>query len=562
MGMFFANPWGLLGLLALPAITIIHLYHRRFPPRIVAVLHLWGSESRVPVAGRKRERLPISRSLIFELLAAFLLTLVLAQPRFGDLDAVRHFIAVIDGSASMSAVGSYGLSSRDRALGDLKARLDAAPRGSRVTIVSTGQRPVLLAGPAVDWAAAQEGVGDWQPTAMDHDVFPALDMASQLAEGGGEVLYYSDRLPGDDVPVPDQTTVIAVGESLGNLAITAARCTIHPPAADALVTDASFGTVFLRIANTGARAVTAEVVGRSDERDVIKATVELEAGAERSLQTEVPGGLKTIRVSVTGALYALAIDSNAVLIEPSVRTVRVANVLPADHAGRDLVQRVLLALPNVELTAADGAALLVAPASQLPESRRDLWWLGVGPLDGSEAAMKDAKDVLGPFLIERRNPLLDGVTLGGVVAAGVQPLRVQVTPLITAGRQTLLGQLTGSRTTGFLLNIDLERSNLASSPDWPILLSNLIEQRRDALPGLRRWNYRINEDIKFRLFESLSDQDVAEGMLQLEHDGRTRPLARTAVVEVPTLEATGVYTINDGDRSLGQFAVNFFDASE
>ncbi len=533
MGMFFANPWGLLGLLALPAIMIIHLYHRRFPPRVVAGLHLWGAESRVPVAGRKRERLPLSRSLIFELLAALLLTLVLTQPRFGDLDAVRHFIAVIDGSASMSAVGSDGLSASGRALSDLKARLDAAPRGSRVTIISTGRRPVLLAGPAVDWGTAVDGVGGWQPTATEHDVFPALDMASQLAEGGGEVLYYSDRLPGDELPVPDQVRVIAVGESLGNLAITAARWTIHPPAADAPVTDANFGTVFLRIANTGARPVTAKVIGRAGERDVITATVELAAGAERSLQTEVPGGLKTIHISVTGNPDtgnpgtgnpdALAIDSNAVLIEPSVRTVRVANVLPADHAGRDLVQRVLLALPNVELTAADKAALLVAPASQLPESRRDLWWLGIGPMDRSEAAVKDAKDVLGPFLIERRNPLLEGVTLGGVVAAGVQP--VPVTPLITAGSQMLFGQIIGSQTTGFILNMNLARSNLASSPDWPILLSNLIEQRRDALPGLRRWNYRINEDIQFRLFESLSDQDLAEGMLHLEHDGRTRPCA-------------------------------------
>ena len=335
MGMFFANPWGLLGLLALPAIMIIHLYHRRFPPRVVAGLHLWGAESRVPVAGRKRERLPVSRSLIFELLAALLLTLVLAQPRFGDLDAVRHFIAVIDGSASMSAVGSDGFSASDRALSDLKTRLDAAPRGSRVTIVSTGRRPVLLAGPAVDWATAVDGVGDWQPTAPEHDVFPALDMASQLADGGGEVLYYSDRLPGDELPVPDQTTVIAVGESLGNLAITAARWTIHPPAADAPVTDANFGTVFLRIANSGARTVTAEVVGRAGDRDVI-----LTMDADNS---HVPGLIPSmVRVIAEG--YDVVIASR---YQAGARVVGLTARRRILSFGASLLFRGLFPIPNV-----------------------------------------------------------------------------------------------------------------------------------------------------------------------------------------------------------------------
>ena len=47
-----ANPLGLLGLLTLPAIVAIHLFHRRFPPLLVAGLHFWGAEVRVPTAGR------------------------------------------------------------------------------------------------------------------------------------------------------------------------------------------------------------------------------------------------------------------------------------------------------------------------------------------------------------------------------------------------------------------------------------------------------------------------------------------------------------------------------
>src|SRR5665213_2103967 len=99
--MYFANPWGLLALLALPLIILIHMYHRRFPPLVVAGLHLWSSETQQNLAGRRRETLPVTRSLILELLAALLLAVVLGDPRFGDVDKVLHLVAVLDNSASM-----------------------------------------------------------------------------------------------------------------------------------------------------------------------------------------------------------------------------------------------------------------------------------------------------------------------------------------------------------------------------------------------------------------------------------------------------------------------------
>ena len=101
--MSFANPWGLLGLLAVPAILILHLYYRRFPPLLIGGLHLWGVQTQVREAGRRRERLPITASLLLELLAAAVLSLVLAQPRWAESRRVEHVIVVLDNSASMQA---------------------------------------------------------------------------------------------------------------------------------------------------------------------------------------------------------------------------------------------------------------------------------------------------------------------------------------------------------------------------------------------------------------------------------------------------------------------------
>jgi hypothetical protein len=203
---------------------------------------------------------------------------------------------------------------------------------------------------------------------------------------------------------------------------------------------------------------------------------------------------------------------------------------------------------------------VIAPGGTLPESRSHLWWLGVGPLDPEESARKAAKDLVGPFLIDKRHPLVEGVSLGGVVWGGAQSVTIGVSPLISSGSTPLLAQLSGTRTTGYLLNIDLSRSNLSESPDWPILIDNLIELRRDDLPGLRRWNYRLGEDVRFKLFDG---EDPSPGnSLTLLRGTQSKPVVRSSLIELPWLEQVGLYEVHDGEALFGRFAVNFFDADE
>lgn len=564
--MEFANPLGLLGLLTLPAIVAIHLFHRRFPPLLVAGLHFWGAEVRVPTAGRKRERLPISSSLILELLAALLLTMVLVQPRVSDSGKVRHLIAVLDDSASMSAVGAAETSSRDRAVAEVARRMQDAPRGSRTTLILTGRRPVMLAGPAVEWDVAEAALSKWKPTLPRHDILSALDMAVQLAENGGEVVFMTDALPEDDQPFPTGAEIFAVGESLSNVAITAARWTIDSAT---LV-----GRVFLRVRNEGPRPSSVTVEGRSGNQVVFQSKLELSPEQELPLEIEVPGGLARLVVTVKADRDGLATDSIVSLVEPKVRTVRVAVNLPDGHSALRPVRRVLEIATDIEVSDSEAAHLLITEGGTLPESRRDLWWLGVGPIDSSEAAVKSARDLLGPYLKEKRDPLLEGVSLGGVIWGGVQPVDIAMTPVISAGQQLLLSRLSGTRSTALLLNVDLGRSNLPESPDWPILINNLVEQRRNSLPGLRRWNYRLNEDIQFRLFEGLVEPPGSAGQtLRFQHihdaiqtdsveESRTRNLVRAAVVEIPPLDQAGFFQIKDGSNVIGEFAANFFDSAE
>ena len=168
MPFYFANPWGLLGLLSLPAIAAIHMFHHRYPPLLISGAHLWGAQMQVTTAGRKRERLPITTSLLLELLAALLLSLTLANPVFGNTGRVTHLIIVLDDSASMQAKDEDGETFRTAAIKELKKRAQREDRNTVYTLMTTGRRIRKLAGP-VAWEEAMKSLADWNPQSTVHE---------------------------------------------------------------------------------------------------------------------------------------------------------------------------------------------------------------------------------------------------------------------------------------------------------------------------------------------------------------------------------------------------------
>lgn len=623
--MSFANPWGLLALTALPVILAIHLYHRRFPRWEVAGLHLWTPEAVQPLPGRKRERLPVTPSLILELLCAFLLAMLLAQPRIGDPDAVTHLVVVLDNSASMSARLPGGTSLRDAAVAELERRVTTAGRGGVVTVILTGERPSLLAGPAIPWTEAAPLISNWTPAAPRHAFEPAWDLGLQLVEKSGRVVFLTDRIE-EEVLTPDTLEVVSVGRKLENLALEATRWTFSSATGK--------GELFVRAKNVGRKdqkcTVKGTLAAQAPARPtaggpqgsgansaapataggeaapgggtLFEKTIDIAAGASESLVFEVPGGLRQMRVTATGADDGLVIDSVAELVEPKVRTLRVAVTLPPEKGG-DLTRRVLRSLPDVDVVDADQAHLVVSDGGTVPDGPVGRWWLGVGgappllvkpaadptkPAAGSPSEAKPAappaeagaaaakapavKDFVGPYLLEKGHPLLEGLTLTGVIWGGARTdLAGDALPLISTGNTPLMSRLGTGRRVAYHLNVDMARSNLSETPDWPILLNNLVELRRAELPGLQRWNYRLGETVRLRLDEpaaaatkpgETATPPPAEGDLTLVRGETRRRIARGITLELTGTDAPGVYQLLDGEREIGRFAMQFADLEE
>lgn len=552
--MYFANPWGLAALAAVPVIVAIHLFRRRFPPLYVAGAHLWGAETRVSDAGRTRDRLPITASLLLELLAAILLAIALSEPRLSETEAAEHLIAVLDDSASMQAGPPEGPTFREKAVGELRRRMQGFDRNARITLIRTGVHPTLLGQRAMPWTEAEKELQTWKPSAAKHEFHAAWDEAVQMVGQDGKFLFLTDHSPDASETLPKGMEVTALGEPLGNVAFSAARWGLDTPSGD--------GQVFLRIANFGAAPANVTVTAKGAAGGLFSRELTIPAKSEVPLTQTLRPGLEHITIDLTSPQDSLAVDNHVTLVEPKRRVVNVAMDLPADSVELKLADRALATVPDIDAASTDSADLVIASATEQPPARSSLWWLGIGPLNRSEAFRKQAVDFVGPWLIERQHPLMDGITLGGVVWGGVQPTDLRLSPVISVDRTTVFGRIEGSAATAWLMNIDLARSNLGDSPDWPILISNLVELRREALPGLRNWNYRLEEPVQLRL--PVANAEKPGELVLLTPDGRRRPLVRDRgdLIDVPPLRDAGLYRIVEGTTPQGEFAVNFFDPEE
>jgi hypothetical protein len=542
----FAAPLGLLALLAIPAIVAIHLLRRRFPVRPVAGLFLWTAAHDVPDGGRRLDRLPWTTSLLLECLAALALALIIAGATFSASAQSRHLVVLLDDSVSMTAADT-GENARARAVRRVRneiARL--GPRG-RITLIRSGERPALIAGPAAFGAEAEAALDTWTPLGRQHSLSEGLRLARELSGDSGSVLILSDRVPagsGERLLPGEQWA--AVGAPLRNVGIVDAHRSFDAGTKQ--------GAVSLAIRNYSDAPASRVLRVTARDTDVLVRSLEVPAGTS-SITIPLPAGVPPVRAALS--TDALASDDAVVLVEPRPQIVGVENHLkdPRGHAALDK------ALGAVAGTARGGPGhLAFVDGATAEPPLPGVWRARFGRPPPPVATGGDPLDVVGPFVLEKRHPLLQGVTLGGIVWAGAVPVSPgAVHPLASAGDLPLIGTIppaSSAADPAFLFNVDLERTNLVRSPDWPILISNLVEMRRRELPGPERWNYRVGEWVRLRF-----DRQPA-APLRLRMGTFERELPATRLVEFVAPGPGGLAQIFEGNQLRLEVAINAIDEPE
>ena len=548
--MIFTTPLGLLALLAIPAIVAIHLFRRRFPVRPVAGLFLWQIAQKTPEGGGRITRLPITTSLLLECLAALALALILAGARLSPAGISQHLVVLLDDSASMAAVNASGESARDRAVRRVLGELDRLRSSARVTLIQSGERPSILSGPAALAPEARAALAAWKPEAPHHALTLGLRLARELAGRTGTLMVMSDVPPVARGEAQFEGGLwVSLGEPVPNVGITAAQRTSAP--------SENRGAVSLTLtSNADAPVHRRLTVSAGGATDVVVRELDVPPGVS-SLTLPIPAGLPAVRVGLSDD--ALRRDNEVMLAEPRPQIVAVETHLP-EGRGQSALLKALGALSGV--TRSESGHLAFIEATEIDRARpADVWRVGFGRPPAAWLAGGESQDFIGPFVLEKRHSLLLGMTLGGVVWTGAMPLVADaVRPLISAGDQVLAGlpaATAGTRSgTAIFFNLDLERTNLLRSPDWPILISNLVEMRRQSLPGPERWNYRSGEWVRARL-----DREP-KGQLRFRCGAVERALPAGRQIEFIAPSPGGLLQILEDDQVLWEVGVNFLDETE
>ncbi len=539
--MHFTEPIGLFAMLALPLVLVLHLFRRKLQNRRVAGLFLFAPDRLHAAAGRRRSRLLRTASLWLELAAAALLALWLGGLSFGATRVPVHAVFVLDDSASLTArVGGQSSAERVRQrVTELVGELEA---GALATVILTGVRPEILHGPRELAALAPRALADWSPWQPHHDPGPALELGAELAidaSGGlGPFWLLSDRL---DAEVPPGCVLIALGEAAANASIASARRRVEADRQVLLVDLLSYGGM------PQSSEVVVSAIGASEEVELVRRKVELEPGRVTHLSLRLPSTDAPLRVSLTADAFEL--DNHAILVPESRKVVAVHDRLPEEISAALELDRILGLLPALRRVEDPAVANLVlnTVAGDLGPGRHEL-----------VLASAESSDAwVGPFLLERRHALLDGLTLDGVVwSAGRR--EVPGVPLVLAGTQVLLAELRVGDSSRLWLNLDPLRSNLPTSPDWPILLQNVIEQVRSTVQGAELVNLSVGTAIQWRhngSVEALADLRL------IDPDGRRRPGRGLRLVSWEA-RRPGLHRLTSGETELARYSVNFVDAAE
>ena len=490
----FTTPLGLLALLGVPLVLALHVFRRRFVPREISALFLWQREDRSSPAGRRRQNLMRSPSLWCELIAALAIGLALGGPRSCGTHSAEHLVVVLDSSASMSAqTQTDSISDRARTL--LAQRIEDLPPGSRVSLLATGPEPTVLSGPLAMPAEAIAALDQWHPALGTHDWNESLALAAELASQERYTLI-TDARP--SMPLGPNLEWIAIGEALDNLGFV-----------DVLRTPTEIHLVVQNFSNQPARAdlrvFELDPATSRQRLEFARTSFDLQPLERRVHKLALPEdspaiAARTALFRATLEPDALALDNEVVLVPPPLRRLELTSPFQPDiakslglstdaSASAPHIDRLLELVPNSRAALISERADLTIAGQASPSP--NTWSLVVSNAPGAR------KEFIGPFLLAAGDPIVAGLSLTGLVWSANPDIQLTGRPLISAGDLPLL---TRSGNT-LSLNLDPSRSTLMQTPDWPILLSNLAEERRRFLPGPERTNLRIGEDLSIRTLE-------------------------------------------------------------
>jgi len=492
-GLFLANPWGLLALLAAPALVAIHFLQERSRRERASTLFLLERAAPMPSGGIRLEKFRNSLPFWMQLLAVMALAWLFSDPRWVRSDSRQTVVVVLDSSASMEAASR---STQDMLAQRLLA-WDALASRTDWHLLETGPgRPPRYAGRNL--AGLLAAAAEWRPTLGTHDPSSSLALAEAIVPGdAGVVILVTDR----PTAVPGGVAVLSAGEPFDNVGFSGGDVDHGGDriAWRALVTNHGDAPQ--------ERAVSARVVSDDGTSAPIgaSAAIHLEPGENRTLEGPWPEGAERVVLALSGDRFG--VDDAMPLVRPVPRIVKVAIAMSGPTA--ELLARMVRATDGVEIVADAATADLVVGQVDptVTTNAIQVMVLDEQPAGDTEVSKEpDPKRTPVAFdpawVAAEDHPLTRDLGWGGLMSgpAGNVGLTNADEPLLWKGGRPLAlvrsHMLPGGRRVQCLvLNFDVAGSTAARTPAVVVLIQRFIDRIRVGID--RPWadNFETGQAI-------------------------------------------------------------------
>lgn len=526
----FTFPLGFLSLLAILGLAAIYLLRTRSRRYPVSSLMLWMNQQQAREGGLRVERLQTPLLFFLELLAVILLALAVAAPIIRTAQGAIPLMVVLDDSFSMLA--GTGGTPKSRAIAALDEKLASrrfnplANRRYAVRYVLAGTEPQLLNETARTLAEAKAQLDAWRCLSPFADLEAAISLAAELGGAKALILVLTDDSP-PELMESDRMQWWSFGIPHANVAFVNATRS---------ATDLG-ERCLLEISNLSPSVRSTELIvegidatGGKSMPPLHRSMLQMDPRTTRRIFLNLPPKTPPLRARI--ADDALTIDNEVTLL-PQPRKPVLVDIRIKNPRLRSLVENALASADRA-MSVKTGAELLFLDDTAIADDSVEAWSMRI-------ITELETSAYLGPFVIDLTHPLTEGLSLDGVVWGAGMKEQFMGTPIITAGNVPLLTdteQLTGAHEIRLRLRPDF--STLQNSPNWPILMWNLLQWRASQTPGLERANLRLGDLTTLRTKLGVSSVEVTspDGELRVQ-PVRDRTISLKA-------ETVGIYEIRAG----------------
>jgi hypothetical protein len=367
--------------------------------------------------------------------------------------------------------------------------------------VLAGESPQLLGEATNNVDQAVKLLQNWRCGAPLAELEGAITFAFELGGPRARVLVVTDHAPQQDLS-DSRLQWWSFGSSQPNFAFVSAARTLRDDE----------DRVLLEIANLSSSSGSTTLSVESGAPDNPQSQnpnpqsaianpqlITLGAGETRRVLLTLRPGAPALRARLSDD--ALHVDNEVTLLAEPIRNVRV-DLRVRDAALRSLVEKAVASSPNASL-GANKPDLVITDESDAMIEDAEAWALRI-------ISENDAVSFLGPFVIDRSHPLSEGLSLGGVVWGGGKSRQLAGTPVVNAGDVPLLTDVERAGAHELRLRLRPDLSTLQESPNWPILIWNLINWRAQVAPGLRQTNLPLGGDAALTVESGVESVSVTD----------------------------------------------------